>query len=63
MPALRAIALVVVVSKPLVWNSVRADFTIRLRIASLFCARFPVGRFLVVRVRGGALVAFDLVAI
>jgi hypothetical protein len=29
----------------------------------LFCARFPVGRFLVVRVRGGALVAFDLVAI
>jgi hypothetical protein len=36
----------------------------RLRIASLFCARFPVGRVFVLRVRGGAFVVdLGLVAI
>src|SRR6185369_9479779 len=34
-------ALVVVVSNPLVWKRVRAALTIRSRIACLFCARLP----------------------
>jgi hypothetical protein len=38
-------ALVVVASKPFVWKRDYAAATIRFRIASLFCARRPTGRF------------------
>src|SRR5713226_1009667 len=56
MPALRAIALVVVASKPFVWKRLNAAVTMRFRIASLFCARRPKGRGGAARLRGFAFV-------
>src|SRR5438046_5492083 len=57
MPALRAIALVVVASKPFDWKRLNAAVTMRRRIASLFCARRPTGRAVALLLRG---FAFDV---